>query len=428
MALSTNKSSKLQSSMKEYFHNIQQMFLASPEKNLNQAYKAALTIKSIEDEYFHGHKISAESGNYSNSVMLLLQAELEKNINIATRKLAHLKHSQSFISISNYITLEKIRFIDEIIDRYSASESTSINLVSNPPLKPLLLNKSNKQLLLPPKDIEQDVNNFEYKTQKMSPLPRSIGRTINRIKLELKPEAEEQVIKDFRSSSNKTRTAVTFLLSLIIVPILVQNLSKQFIISPIVHQVRGEHNTEVFLNREMKEKAFEELKVFEEELKFASLVDNTPQLSPEVIEHQVKHKATELLEEFREKSTGAISNVFADIIAIITFVVLLISQKKQFIIFKSFLDDTVYGLSDSAKAFIIILSTDIFVGFHSTHGWEVILEGMAAHLGIAANQSFIYLFIATFPVILDTIFKYWIFRYLSRISPSALATLRHMNE
>jgi hypothetical protein len=34
------------------------------------------------------------------------------------------------------------------------------------------------------------------------------------------------------------------------------------------------------------------------------------------------------------------------------------------------MDEIVYGLSDSAKAFIIILFTDMFVGFHSPHGWE----------------------------------------------------------
>ncbi|MEM9151876.1 MAG: proton extrusion protein PcxA, partial [Cyanobacteria bacterium P01_F01_bin.3] len=83
---------------------------------------------------------------------------------------------------------------------------------------------------------------------------------------------------------------------------------------------------------------------------------------------------------------------------------------------------------DSAKAFIIILLTDTFVGFHSPHGWEVLLEGVADHLGLPANRNFIFLFIATFPVILDTVFKYWIFRYLNRISPSAVATYKTMNE
>ena len=103
-------------------------------------------------------------------------------------------------------------------------------------------------------------------------------------------------------------------------------------------------------------------------------------------------------------------------------------SKREIAVLKSFIDDIVYGLSDSAKAFVIILFTDMFVGFHSPHGWEVILSGVSRHLGLPENHNFIFLFIATFPVILDTVFKYWIFRYLNRISPSAVATYRGMNE
>lgn len=88
----------------------------------------------------------------------------------------------------------------------------------------------------------------------------------------------------------------------------------------------------------------------------------------------------------------------------------------------------VHGLSDSAKAFIIILFTDAFVDFHSPHGWEDIFEGVATHLGLPANRNLISLFIATFPVILDIIFKFWIFRYMSMLSPAAVATYRNMNE
>ena len=68
------------------------------------------------------------------------------------------------------------------------------------------------------------------------------------------------------------------------------------------------------------------------------------------------------------------------------------------------------------------------MGYHSPHGWEIILENVAKHFGIAESRDFNFLFIATFPVILDTVLKYWIFRYLNRISPSAVATYRNMNE
>ena len=70
----------------------------------------------------------------------------------------------------------------------------------------------------------------------------------------------------------------------------------------------------------------------------------------------------------------------------------------------------------------------MFVGFHSPHGWEIIIEAILRHFGLAESREFIFIFISTFPVILDTIFKYWIFRYLNRISPSAVATYHNMNE
>ena len=57
----------------------------------------------------------------------------------------------------------------------------------------------------------------------------------------------------------------------------------------------------------------------------------------------------------------------------------------------------------------------------------MLLEGIADHFGLASSESFINLFIATFPVVLATIFKYWIFRYLNRVSPSSVATLKGMN-
>jgi lipoprotein signal peptidase len=56
------------------------------------------------------------------------------------------------------------------------------------------------------------------------------------------------------------------------------------------------------------------------------------------------------------------------------------------------------------------------------------LKGDLKRFGFPENKGFIFLFIATVPVIADTIFKYWIFRYLNRSSPSAVATYHNMNE
>ena len=413
-----------------YLGAANQWLLKSPERALNNAYRAALTIKSIEDEYFNGNKISAESTSYSSNALSYLQADLEKHLLITKFKLAEFKVTHSVFGISKSIVLEKIRFIDEVIEKYTYKESTSLALI--PASEPLKISSDKVNNVTSPfhsPTVLPTVKvNVENNSEKTGVLPRSLGRTLSKIKRDLDPKAEAEVVQQYRSSKAKTRTSVKFLLLLVIIPLLTQQLTKAFLVGPIVERIRGEKETQVFVNAEMKEEALQELQTFEEELKFDSLINIAPQLSPEALEERVKQKATEIAEEFRSKSSSAVSNVFADILALIAFGFVVFTSKREIIVLKSFMDDIVYGLSDSAKAFLIILFTDIFVGFHSPHGWEVILEGLSSHLGIAANRNLIFVFIATVPVVMDTIFKYWVFRYMSKLSPSAVATMKGMNE
>jgi uncharacterized membrane protein len=271
-------------------------------------------------------------------------------------------------------------------------------------------------------------SNTNSELNKTGILPRSIGRTLDKIKRELDPKSEEDVVEKARIARAKAITSGRLIALLIIIPLLVQIVSKHLIINPIVNQIRTVETAHVFINAEMEEEAFQELQGFEERLKFKQLIHSGPTLSEEQREELVEHKATELAEEFREKSNGAVSNVFADLIAVVAFSVILWIRQQDIAVLKSFMDGFVHGLHDTTKAFVLILITDIFVGFHSPHGWEVLLEGFASHLGIAPNHSAISLFIATVPVAMDTVLKYWIFNYFSRLSPSALATYKGMNE
>jgi hypothetical protein len=235
-------------------------------------------------------------------------------------------------------------------------------------------------------------------------------------------------VRNYRISKNRTKTSIRFILTLIIVPFLTQQLSKSFLVYPILERYRENNINQVFINSDMEKEALHELHNYQQSLRFEYFLNQAPPISSEVIKEKLKDKAIEIADEFNIKYNSAISNVFADSISLISFGIVVLLSKKEIVIVKSFIDNIVYGLSDSAKAFLIILSTDIFVGFHSPEGWEVILEGLAEHLGLPGNKTIVFFFIATFPVILNTIFKYWIFRYLSRLSPSALATLKEMDE
>nr|YP_010902459.1 envelope membrane protein [Hypnea nidifica]WCH54314.1 envelope membrane protein [Hypnea nidifica] len=259
-------------------------------------------------------------------------------------------------------------------------------------------------------------------------IPRSISKLFEKFKKELDPNAEIEVLEEFKVSRYQTVTSVKYLLILFIIPIIVNQISKTFIFGPYIKYLWNHHEHSIFLNDSQEERAFAELQRFEEKLHFDILVGKVKNPSHIFIDTQITQKALEIAAEYMNESSSAIKNILADFLSGTIFLLLLIINKRQVSILKSFINQLIYGLSDTAKAFLIILLTDMFVGFHSPHGWEIIIEVILRHFGLPESRDFIFVFISTFPVILDTIFKYWIFRYLNRISPSAVATYHNMNE
>jgi len=83
--------------------------------------------------------------------------------------------------------------------------------------------------------------------------------------------------------------------------------------------------------------------------------------------------------------------------------------------------------ADTAKAFLIILVTDTLLGYHSEEGWTAGLTLLSHHYGWHAHKEGLQLFVATVPVLLDSMFKYWIFVGLNKIDPAAAVTLRQMD-
>jgi CemA family len=427
--------------LSNYWQQVNEWFFRTADRALDEAYKAALKIKAIEDEHFGGQKISFPPNSPNNSITTYFQADLAKYLNIARLRLAEFQTSRtinprtpedpandsSLVSINPYVSdieaeariLEKLQFIDQILDRYSDNDSelvTSLPIASNiVPAQPAVLKSFN---LAPPPPKKNNVL-----------IDRSVVNAFKKIQQDLNPQAEQEVVQTFRTSKNRTRDALRFVLTLTIAPLIVHLLMKTIVVGPIidVYYPRTNHG-DVFLNQNLEKEALEELEQFERHLKFQMITGLVPEISAKEVEEKVKEQAEEIKKDFIFKSTNAVKNWFADATAIIAFAIIITKSKRQLANLMEFIDSIISGVSDTAKAFIIILLTDTFVGFHSPHGWEILLQGLAEHLGIPESHSFNSLFIATFPVFLDTIFKYWIFRYLSGQSPSAVATFKTMNE
>ncbi len=88
---------------------------------------------------------------------------------------------------------------------------------------------------------------------------------------------------------------------------------------------------------------------------------------------------------------------------------------------KDWMDQTknwFFDLGPANQAFILLLSSDVLVGYHSADGWNTVLESLGEKYGIADNHAAISIFTALVPVGMDVLFKFWVFKYLRKLAPS----------
>ncbi|MFM7647046.1 MAG: proton extrusion protein PcxA [Cyanobium sp.] len=360
-------------------------------QDLERAYEAALLIQSIELEHYNDRPVRPEVNlGLPRSAQAQLLRRFQAALEVCRQCLVTLEANRAQLAGQE---LRQLQLVESVVSRYDRPGRKPLPAISRTP----------------------------------EVLPRSLIGVVDQVRRQLDPEAEADALAGFRRRRDSTLVSLRILLLLILVPLLVQQISRNYVMGPLVDHYAPVSAFISYPKPHLEEKAVEKLRVFKAEVEFAALLEGKPLPTPEELQQQLAERARELKQQADGESTEAIKNVLADIAAFAAFVVVCILGKRDIQVLRGFIDELVYGLSDSAKAFAIILFTDIFVGFHSPEGWTVLLDGVANHLGLPARENFIMLFIATFPVVLATIFKYWIFRYLNRVSPSSVATLRNMN-
>ena len=359
--------------------------------DLERGYEAALLIQSLELEYYGDRRVRPELElSVPRSVQATILRKFRTALEICRSTLEILKANRSQLDMQE---LRQLQLIEVVVSRYASRRSSGVGRQSAPP----------------------------------DPLPRSLLGVFDSVRRQLDPSSEESVVAGFRRRRNSTLVSLRILLLLVLVPLLIQQVSGTYLIAPAVERFSPNLSFLNYPKPQLEENAVEKLRIYKEEVEFEALLKGEPPPSSDVLMQMLASRASELKKDADQESVRAIQNVLSDLVGLAAFVSLCLISRNELRVLRGFLDDAIYGLSDSAKAFAIILFTDIFVGYHSPEGWTVLLEGIAHHFGLPAQENFIMLFIATFPVILATIFKYWIFRYLNRVSPSSVATLKGMN-
>nr|YP_010046137.1 chloroplast envelope membrane protein [Nardostachys jatamansi]QPG86269.1 chloroplast envelope membrane protein [Nardostachys jatamansi] len=141
------------------------------------------------------------------------------------------------------------------------------------------------------------------------------------------------------------------------------------------------------------------------------------------------HKETiQLIKIHNEDHIHTILHFSTNIICFVILSGYSILGTEELVILNSWAQEFLYNLSDTIKAFSILLLVDFWVGFHSPHVWELMIGSVYKDFGFVHNEQILSVLVSTIPVILDTIFKYWLFFYLNRLSPSLVVIYHSMND
>nr|YP_009460959.1 envelope membrane protein [Galium mollugo]AUT82253.1 envelope membrane protein [Galium mollugo] len=186
--------------------------------------------------------------------------------------------------------------------------------------------------------------------------------------------------------------------------------------------------SEIFLNDIQERGILEKCIKLEELLVLEEIIEEYSETHLQKLRIGIQKEMVQLIKIHNEDGIHTILNLSTNIICFFILSGFFLLGNQELISLNSSAQKFLYNLSDTVKAFSILLLMDLCIGFHSPHGWELMVGSVYKHFGFVHNDEIVSGLVSTFPVILDTIFKYWIFRYLNRVSPSLVVIYHSMND
>nr|YP_001542539.1 envelope membrane protein [Cuscuta exaltata]A8W3D2.1 RecName: Full=Potassium/proton antiporter CemA; AltName: Full=Plastid envelope membrane protein A [Cuscuta exaltata]ABW83703.1 chloroplast envelope membrane protein [Cuscuta exaltata] len=186
--------------------------------------------------------------------------------------------------------------------------------------------------------------------------------------------------------------------------------------------------SEIFLNDLQEKSILEKLIELEEFLFVDEILKKNSETHPQEFHTGIHKEAIQFIKIQNESYIHMILRLSTNLICVVIISGFYIWRNETLVILNSWSREFLYNLSDTVKVFSILLLTDLCIGFHSPHGWELMIGSIYQDFGFVQNDRIISGLVSTFPVILDTILKYWIFRYLNRVSPSLVVIYHSIND
>nr|YP_009494046.1 envelope membrane protein [Lonicera stephanocarpa]YP_009525435.1 CemA [Lonicera praeflorens]YP_009525520.1 CemA [Lonicera maackii]YP_009525688.1 CemA [Lonicera vesicaria]YP_009558126.1 envelope membrane protein [Lonicera nervosa]YP_009558208.1 envelope membrane protein [Lonicera hispida]YP_009558290.1 envelope membrane protein [Lonicera ferdinandi]YP_009706204.1 chloroplast envelope membrane protein [Lonicera calcarata]YP_010144521.1 chloroplast envelope membrane protein [Lonicera ruprec len=228
-------------------------------------------------------------------------------------------------------------------------------------------------------------------------------------------------------AKKKTFTPLLYLASLVFLPWWI-SLSVNKSLESWVTNWWNTRQSEIFLNDSQEKSILEKFIELEELALLDEMIKEYSETHLQNLRIGIHKETIQLIKIHNEDHIHMILHFSTNIICFIILSGYSILGTEELVILNSWAQEFLYNLSDTIKAFSILLVVDFWVGFHSPHVWELMIGSVYKDFGFVHNDQILSVLVSTIPVILDTLFKYWLFFYLNRVSPSLVVIYHSMND
>lgn len=242
-------------------------------------------------------------------------------------------------------------------------------------------------------------------------------------------EEDDDLLYEDRVFRYASRNSAKFLAIVIIIPWALDFLVHDYVLMPFLDRyVKTVPLAAQMLDvrRSQKLEMFKELNTEKARLRFEMEIGKSPPLSDEEMWWELRHKALQLQDEWRLNNRRSFANILSDLVFGISLFLLLYFNQAKVALLKFTGYKILNNISDTGKAFLIILITDIFLGYHSESGWQTVCEIVVEHYGLEVDQAAITIFICLVPVVMDACVKLWLFKSLPGLSPKVANIFKEM--
>nr|YP_010040349.1 chloroplast envelope membrane protein [Dipelta elegans]QOZ39323.1 chloroplast envelope membrane protein [Dipelta elegans]QOZ39648.1 chloroplast envelope membrane protein [Dipelta elegans]UZZ45037.1 envelope membrane protein [Dipelta elegans]UZZ45211.1 envelope membrane protein [Dipelta elegans] len=228
-------------------------------------------------------------------------------------------------------------------------------------------------------------------------------------------------------AKKKAFTPLLYLASLVFLPWWI-SLSVNKSLESWVTNWWNTRQSEIFLNDSQEKSILEKFIELEELALLDEMIKECSETHLQNLRIGIHKETIQLIKIHNEDHIHMILHFSTNIICFVILSGYSILGTEELVILNSWAQEFLYNLSDTIKAFSILLLVDFWVGFHSPHVWELMIGSVYKDFGFVHNDQILSVLVSTIPVILDTIFKYWLFSYLNRVSPSLVVIYHSMND